>query len=535
MKTHEFASRLQLFIIVILIAGIAGLGILFLSGVTFASSPLPTTTRLAPGQEQAKGMPQWMTGPSQISRNPTLSFAVDHVDILPGTMAEIPILITTNQNTVTNIAFTLKYAEYLVFEENIGDGKFLAGTTHEYTHDSENRAISFVISGTIQTPAVVVSIPLVAQEKDNVPEDVADQDVRLEQILLTTDSQVEPIAGPPKTVPYIIQTRLDVHVSGSNDDVLIAPKKIILGETSVLTTPLGWRGYDTIKWDIYGNDDPDGIFYTDEPVCEECFYRKTSTETEPFHPSAYVLDHEGGTILSGTLKTGVHVYVPPLAIVNGGTTFVGHTTRFTITVRKLYITDGVLELDFGDGSAVEHVTLPAYSNGKDQIISADHRYANVGEYECQVRLTSLTFGDDGPLAEATNRATVVYRPGSLQLEVDAQTLTANGKDETIVRAIVRNSNNQLMEGVSVEFSADPLRGKFTPAQTATTDENGVADVTFVSERITDWGDMPSIVVTIVATVDQTGAYLVETSEVTLMPFIELFLPNVIVHNRYAPD
>jgi hypothetical protein len=32
-----------------------------------------------------------------------------------------------------------------------------------------------------------------------------------------------------------------------------------------------------------------------------------------------------------------------------------------------------------------------------------------------------------------------------------------------------------------------------------------------------------------------GASLVEQTEVTLLPFIELFIPNVIVQNRYAPD
>lgn len=639
MKTHILASKLQLFIVVVLIVSIAGAGVLFLSGVTFASSPPPTTARLAAGQEQAGGMPQRITGPSQISRDPTLSFAVGQVDILPGTMAEVPILITTNQNTVTHIAFTLKYAEYLVFEGNISDEKFLAGTTHHYTHDPANRAISFVISGTIQAPAVVVSIPLVAREKDNVPEDVADQDVRLEQILLTTDSQVDPIAGPPKTVPYIIQTRLDVHVNGSNDDVLIEPEKIILGETSVLTMPLGWRGYDTIKWDIYGNDDPDGIFYTDEPICEACLYRKTSTETELFHPLVYVLNDEGSIILSGTLKTGVHVYVPPLTIGSDGPSFLGQetafsiqmdeeapafeaiveevqwvfddgntatttaletthlyrtaradyqptatltvkedyqwdagtiainqplevrppileltnstiteqaptdpnrsppedTTTFTVTVEGLYLTDGILEFDFGDGSAIELITLPSDANGKVQTISLEHRYTEVGEYQSQVRMTSAAFGGDDPIVETSSLATVAYRPLSLQMEVDDKMFSANGRGGTSVQVTVRNSNDQLMEGVSVGFSADPSRGEFSPSQTATTDENGVAEVMFVPERIIEWGDTLSIVVTIEATVEQMGASLVEQTEVTLLPFIELFIPNVIVQNRYAPD
>lgn len=574
----------------------------------------------------------------QIIRDPVLSFAVGHVDVLPGTIGEVPILITPHNRQVTKISFNLRYAKYLKFEGEIEDWRFLRESTHTYQHDRDKQliAVTIEVSQPVVASAIVVNIPLVAEDKAKLPEPVPQQDVRLENIEITVAGQAAPVKGQNRSIPYIIQTRLDVHINGKNDELLSGPERILLGATSVLSMPLGWRGYDKIKWDIYGDGRKGGIFYTTEPECPICQYRQ-ATSAKPFYPTVYVLDKQGGTILSGTLTSGVTVYVPKMDIVSKEQAFLGqettlqiqvgapapeflelvegvrwdfgdgntgtsrsletnhlyrslgkryqptaslilkneyqwdgivvasqpivvrppileltnssvsasgpsdpnlpyphNTTFFTVTVEGLYLTDAVLELDFGDGSSAIRIALPSNPNGVIQRVTRSYRYSQVGVYKSTVRLFSASFGVIDTIAEAEGEVTVAHRPSSIQITVDPSRVTANGRSSVQVRATVYDTSQRPVKAVTVVFQANPAKGTFLPAPRAETDASGVATVQFRPEHILEWNGAHSLPVEITAVLDATGASLKSTQQVMLVPSQRLFIPKILLWNPFAP-
>lgn len=101
----------------------------------------------------------------------------------------------------------------------------------------------------------------------------------------------------------------------------------------------------------------------------------------------------GGTLASASVSTGIFTYIEPLAMT---IQTIGANESFTIGVRKgnwdaTYTYNGYvacqaeLEIDWGDGSATEQVSLPSNSTNESVWKAAfSHQYASAGNYDVKV-------------------------------------------------------------------------------------------------------------------------------------------------------
>ena len=108
-------------------------------------------------------------------------------------------------------------------------------------------------------------------------------------------------------------------------------------------------------------------------------------------------------------------------------------------------------------------------------------------FMCAFLVSCGSGGDGGGGGETTGAA-------SISLRISQATVKSNNSDETTITATVLDTNNAVMEGVTVTFSA--TGGQFNSSASVATDANGDAQVTFSSGA-----DASNQVITITATVD----------------------------------
>ncbi|WP_238357816.1 S-layer homology domain-containing protein [Cohnella zeiphila] len=161
--------------------------------------------------------------------------------------------------------------------------------------------------------------------------------------------------------------------------------------------------------------------------------------------------------------------------------------------------------DGSDKQAIENATEQTYKITPDDV----EKYLF---FEVTPKATSGV--KEGTPATSASAGPVAQRESSIQLTANPSQIVGDGKSQTTLTAVVTDENNQPISGVDVVFTAP--EGTFVGPSHATTDENGVAKVTYQSAAITG---TESKVIAVTATVNnpEKGLNAQKEIQITFLP------------------